>query len=67
MSLPVHNDAELRRYTEFIIQRYLAEHSWLSIMVQALCLGICITRDDYRQVIRAYLLAVRNRKPTYDW
>ncbi len=44
-----------REIGELIVQRWLAEHSPISIMLQLICLGAPVTRADVLAVIRAYV------------
>ncbi len=44
-----------REIGAFIVQRWVADHSATSIMIQLICLGAPVTRADVLAVIRAYI------------
>lgn len=52
--LPLENLPELERISKFIISRWQLDHNTALTVMQARCLGMDITREDYLRVVRAY-------------
>lgn len=67
MPLPLHDEVELRRWTVFLVERWLLDHHWQSVLLQALILGMPVTRFEYFHVVRVYLRCRRDKKPKEDW
>lgn len=53
MSLPT-DEPELKRVVEFVITRWLLDQHFEQIQIQGLFSGICVTKDDYLKIIRAF-------------
>lgn len=63
MPLPTHDDAELARWVRHIVSRWKLEHDVNFTILQGICLGIPMTREDYFRVVRKYCdKASENRK-----
>jgi hypothetical protein len=54
MSLPTDHET-LCRWRAFIIQRWVLDHDIDHACVQALCLGMPMSRDDFIAVIKDYV------------
>lgn len=54
LSLPLHNHAELARWVKHIVLRWQLDHDINFAIIQAVCLGMSMTREDYMRVVRAY-------------
>ncbi len=53
MALPA-NEPELKIVVEFAVSRWLLQHHFGQIQMQALFLGIRLLRSDYLRIVRAY-------------
>jgi len=54
MCLPT-DEQELRRWAKFVISRWQLEHAATATMMQAICLGIPLTCEDYWKIVRVYV------------
>lgn len=54
MPLPTHDSAELSRWVRHIVTRWRLEHDPDFTIIQGVCLGIPLTREDYFRVVRTY-------------
>lgn len=63
MPLPTHDRAELERWVTHIVTRWKLEHDPGFTIIQGICLGIPLTREDYFRVVREYCdKATENRR-----
>lgn len=63
MPLPINDRAELERWVGHIVTRWKLEHDPGFTIIQGICLGIPLTREDYFRVVREYCdKATENRK-----
>ena len=58
------DEAELRRWAEFAVSRWTIERDIGFACVEAVCLSISMTREDFMKIIRAYVeCRTENRSP----
>jgi len=55
MPLPTHDAVELERWVKHIVTRWLLEHGPDLTIIQGVCLGIPLTREDYFRVVREFV------------
>jgi len=63
MCLPS-DEAELRRWSEFVVTRWSQERDPRFACLEACCLGMAMTRADFLKIARAYVdCRNENRSP----
>jgi hypothetical protein len=67
MCLPLHDEVELKRWVVFLVSRWVLDHHWHSVMIQALFMDMPVTKAEYMYVIRCYMDCRRNERPKKDW
>lgn len=48
------NEAELSKHVEHILSRWILGHDYKAMAMQAVCLNMNITREDFLRVVRLY-------------